>query len=489
MASLLGAGMCADALLVALRLANTFRRIFAEGAFNASFLPRFSRILNNEGREKANVVLVDVFWILLFMTIAFSLVVMIFYPSILLVIVSGFDVLSEKFRLTTGLGRLCFPYLVFISTASLLAGVLNSVGKFALPAITHSLMSLFSILGLLVGYYLELSNGGVVYLLSCLVLLSGVAQLIVLYISVRHHGFRLAFHWRWSRPVRDIMKNMIPGILGAGVWQLNILIDTMVSSHFPTGSITCINLADRLVQFPLGTLGIAFSTVLLPTLAKHMGAEEYDRASAALRESVLTSSFFSLGATALLLALAQETVAVAFQRGLFQQDQVRITAETLVGLTVGLPAFMLTKIFSSLYFANGDTKTPVFFGICSIIVNLIGLVLLVPFNRYMGIAMGTSLSAVANAFLLLYFAPRNVRIKNDKEFKAKILSQLCAAIGVYLLVNRLSGIFWRAEMGSQSVKWLVYMAIALVGAAVFCLITFLGHFLTGRRYRRRFRRF
>jgi putative peptidoglycan lipid II flippase len=473
MASLLGAGMCADALLVALRLANTFRRIFAEGAFNASFLPRFSKILNQDGQEEANVVLADIFWTLLLATSIFSAIVLMFFPSILSIIVSGFDILSAKFQLTVELGRICFPYLILISLSSLFAGVLNSVDRFAMSAAVHSLMSLFTITGLICGYFYDLSQVATVRLLSWVVLLSGGAQLCALYISARNYGFRLALRWSLSQQVKDVMKNMIPGIVGAGVWQLNILVDTIISSHFPTGSITCINLADRLVQFPLGTLGIAFSTALLPTLSKHICLREYDKASEVLRDGILTASFFSLLATSVLLALDRQTVAVAFQRGLFQQEQVRVTADVLVGLSIGLPAFMLTKILSSMYFAVGDTKTPVIFGVCSVVINVICIGLFVPFKKYLGIALGTSLSAMANAFLLLRFSPEHIKIEVNKNFVTKISTQLCAAIIVYFLLDKLSNIFWTPEIGNLEIKWFVYAGFAAAAVAVFVIITFL----------------
>ena len=246
MAFCLGAGIYTDALLVALRLANTFRRIFAEGAFNSSFLPRFSKVLNNEGRDSANVVFSDVFLALTLILSAFCVVVLAFYPSILSVILSGFDVLSEKFRITVVLGRICFPYILLISLASLFTGILNSVEKFALPAALHSLLSLFTMSGMLLGYFLELNQSATVHLVAVFVLFAGLTHSIILFASVKRNGFRIRFRINFlSDKVRDILKNMIPGIIGAGVWQLNLLVDTTISSYLPVGTITCMNLADR----------------------------------------------------------------------------------------------------------------------------------------------------------------------------------------------------------------------------------------------------
>ncbi|GHU17501.1 putative lipid II flippase MurJ [Alphaproteobacteria bacterium] len=534
MAFTLGAGMYTDAILVALRLANTFRRIFAEGAFNASFLPRFSKILarqafsaspsseryarcacevdaasksvnaygtanvtldpstytetassskivpayNAEGSDSTNAcaarTLADVFSALVWATLLFCAVVLIFFPSILSVFVSGFDVLSEKFKLTVVLGRICFPYLILISIASLFGGVLNSINKFALPSAVHSVMSLFTMIALLIGYTCELSSHVTVHLVAVFTLLSGVAQSYILYVSIRKYGFRVSLRLNClTEPVKDIMKNMVPGIIGAGVWQLNVLMDATVSSYLPTGTITCINLADRLNQFPLGTLGIALSTALLPTLSKYIAVKDYDKASAELERGILFAFFLTLFATVMLVALSEPTVAVAFQRGQFQEEHVKITASTLIGFAVGLPAFVLTKIFSALYFACGDTKSPVIFGACSVFINAILIVLLVPIWKYLGLALCTSIAALSNAIMLICFSSRHMKIKLSPSFFIKISSQFFAALVTYFVLRYISNAFWTPEIGNHAIKWLIYLGFSLAAAITFFSTTVL----------------
>ncbi|MDR2794525.1 MAG: murein biosynthesis integral membrane protein MurJ [Holosporaceae bacterium] len=489
MVFVLEVGMCTDALLVALRLANTFRRIFAEGAFNASFLPRFSKILHNRSKATAETkndsletvtlwspdkVLADVFSALTWTTIIFCLGVLIFFPSVLRIFVSGFDTFGEKFRLTLLLGRISFPYLIFISIASLFGGVLNCLNKFALPSAAHSIMSLCSMTALLVGYFCELPSLITVKLVAVFVLFSGLMQSYILYISIRKYGFRISLRLRcWSEPVLDIMKNMVPGIIAVGVWQLNILVDTTVASYLPTGTITYVSLADRLNQFPLGTLGVALSTALLPTLSKYIEKKNYDRANIELERGIFFALFLTFLATVILIALDKPTVVVAFQRGLFQQEQVKITADALVGFAIGLPAFVLTKIFSSLYFATGDTKTPVIFGACSVAINIIFLVILVPFKKYFGLALCTSISAFVNALLLMAFAQKNMQIRLSKAFLAKISSQLCAAVVAYEGAVYLGEIFLSLELGNQLVKCLIYSSFIGATSIIFFITTVL----------------
>lgn len=467
----LGAGIYTDALLVALRLANTFRRIFAEGAFNSSFLPRFSKVLNNEGQENANIVLADVFLALTIIISIFCAIVLAFFPSVLRIILSGFDVLSEKFQLTVTLGRICFPYLLFISLASLFAGVLNTVNRFALPSAVHSLLSLFTMTAMLIGYFFDLSHFVTVHIVSVFVLLSGITQSLVLFSAVRRCGFHIKLRLNfWSDKVKDILKNMIPGIIGAGVWQLNLLVDTTISSYLPTGTITCINLADRLNQFPLGTLGIALSTALLPVLSKHIASKDFHSASKELEKGLVFAFLFTLFATTLFIALSEPTVAVAFQRGLFEEEQVKITADAVVGFAIGLPAYVLTKVFSSVYFACGDTKSPVIFGGVSVILNALFLVTFVPFLKYFGLALCTSLSAVSNAIMLIIFCNKNIIPELNRCFFANIFAQICGSFSMYFALNELKYIFWTPEMGTSIMKWLTY--------GLFLIIAFITFFCT-----------
>ena len=478
----LGAGMFTDSLFIALKLSNTFRRIFAEGAFNASFLPRFSKIYHNEGQEKANNMLSDVFSFLLITLIIFCAVVLLCFPSILQLLVSGFDVLSQKFGLTVTLGRICFPYLIFVFFISLLGGVLNTAGKFALPAIIHSLLNIFIIAALLISHYLGLSHYYAVHIVAVFVILAGITQSFILYTNIKKYSFdiSLKIHY-WTEQVKDVVKNMIPGIIGAGVWQLNLLFDMTISSYLPTGTFTCINLADRINQFPLGTLGVALSTALLPTLSKLISQNKFEEAARETERCILFSCFLVFFACSALIALSYPSVAVAFQRGLFTAEHVRITASALVGFAIGLPAYIMTKIYSSSYFAAGDTITPVILGIVSVLINIICLILLVPFWKYFGLALCTSISAFSNALMLIIFSDKRIKININKTFVGKILSQLVAAIVIYNMLTELSDKYWTIELGENWIKWFVYCAFVIAAIIVYFAVAIIILKLTGQK--------
>jgi len=342
-------------------------------------------------------------------------------------------------------------------------------------------LSLFTMAALLLSYFLDLSHFIMVHVVAVFVLLSGITQSYILFLSIKRNGFSVSFRLKcWTDRVHDIMKNMIPGIIGTGVWQINMLIHMTIASYLPTGTITCINLADRLNQFPLGTLGIALSTALLPLLSKRIGAKKYEEAVKELERSLIFAFFLTFFATIVMIALDVPTVAVSYQRGLFEEDQVIVTAKMLVGLTIGLPAYMLTKVFSAVYFASGDTKSPVIFGAFSVILNVIFLVILVPFFKYFGMGLCTSLSAISNAVMLIYFSNRKIPIKFSKKFTCNIFAQVCASIVTYFCLTKLSDTLWTPEIGAQAVKWLIYISFIFISTLVFFITTALFLKLLGQ---------
>ena len=470
----LSAGMFTDALFVALKLASTFRRIFAEGAFNASFLPRFAKVYHNNGKDEANKMLSDVFSFLLMVLVIFAAIVLLYFPQVLSVLVSGFDVASEKFGLTVSLGRICFPYLIFISIVSLFAGTLNTVEKFALPMGIHAFLNIFIISAFFIAHCFDASNYYMVHAVAISVILCGITQCLVLYANMRKYSLEISFHFNcWTAKVKDVTKNMIPGIISAGVWQLNLLVDMSISSYLPSGTITCVNLADRINQFPLGTLGVALSTALLPPLSKLISSNKLEDAGEEMKRGILFACFVTFFASAVLIALSYPSVAVAFQRGLFSAEHVRITSSALVGFAIGIPAYIMTKIYSSLYFAFGDTKTPVIFGIISVLVNVICLILIVPFGKYFGLALCTSISAIVNASLLIYFSRKKIQISFEKNFFCKILAQIIAGVATYKILAEISAIYWTVELGDQAIKWLIYLGYVALAIASYSVIAIL----------------
>lgn len=478
----LGAGVYADAFFVALKLANTLRRVFAEGAFAASFLPRFSKILVRDGKEKANGTLANVFTVMLGIIGVFSLIMLVFFPEVLSVLVSGFDESSYKFALTVKLGRICFPYLLLVSITSLFAGVLNTVDRFAWASGVHCILSVFIICGIIASYWLGSSHEQIVFVASICVVLAGILQVAILYINVMQHGFRVWISGSCLSPeVKDILKHMLPGIFAAGIWQFNLVIDMTVCSYFPSGTITCINLADRLNQFPLGTLGVALGTALLPILSKAIAVEDFKAVNREMHKGLLFSMFMTLYATVLLAAISVPCVATAFQRGAFGGEQVIITAAAVEGFAIGLPFYVLAKVFSTLFFAAGDTKRPVFIGVASVLVNIVCLIVLPPFLKYFGLALCSAIAAMVNAVLLICIAMRRFSLQFSTEFYCKFLCQCIAAVITFFILKLQAYYIWDNSYGTSHIKWIVVAYLFVSGALIFFAITTVGLLFTKQK--------
>lgn len=470
----LGISSALDCFFIAVRLANTCRKIFAEGAFNASFLPRFSSVLENKDLNEANVLLSKIFSLMLVAITVFSLVIIAIYPQVISVLASGFKNDPLKFERTVDLGRLMFPFLLFVSITALFCGVSNAVKKFALPACIFSLVNVFSIVTVTACFICGAGIEETIFWLSISVVLSGVAQVIIMWWYVLAHGFKIRFTTDFLSPdVNVILKNMIPGLIGAGVWQINMLIDMQICSYLPTGTISCFNFADKLNQFPLAMIGTAIGTAMLPTLSSAFSKKNFKLANEEFERGILFAMLFALPACVCLFSLAQPAVSLAYERIKFSSEHVIMTAMALQGFVIGLPANVLAKIFSSVFFANGDTKTPVQCAALSVALNIIFLILLVPFGRIFCVPLSTALAAFVNALSLAFLLFTRCQLSISKEFYKKLSIQLTASILLFCELQIACKHIWDPIYGSSYLKWkygLLLGFIAIISYGVLLII-------------------
>lgn len=477
MSAIIGTGMFMDCFLVALRLANTCRKIFAEGAFNASFIPRFIGVLEKDNKDSANILLSKVFSLMLVSTSILAVIAVVFYPSIIGVMAPGFVHNHVKFELTNHLGRITFPFIIFISLTALFCGVANAVKKFAVPTIIYSTLNICSIITMIYGWYFDKSTEQIINMLAFSVLTSGAIQILIMWIYLTMHGFRIRFTvYMFSNEVNDILKNMVPGLVSAGVWQINLLIDVYICSHLPTGTISCLNLADKLNQCPLAILGTAIGTAMLPILSKAVAEHDQKSFNNELQGGLLFVSLLMFPALVVLFTLSDAAVATAFQRGVFGGEYVGITAQALRAFSLGLPAYILTKALSSVFFSYKDTIKPTIYAICSVISNIGFIIILVPFGKHYSVALSTSLSAYVNAMLLLIFAIKLYNVRFSLEFLKKILVQLLAFIITFCVMYFFGKNTWRTEYGNSLFKW-VY-SFTSIGIAILLYWVLIYAFLT-----------
>lgn len=393
-----GAGVGTDAFFVAFKIPNFMRRLFAEGAFSQAFVPVLSEYKENQSTEAlkeliektAGTLATVLFFITLIGVIAAPLLIYIFAP--------GFDADGSRHDLAVDMLRLTFPYLFFISLTAMAGGVLNTYGKFAIPAITPVFLNLSFLAAI---FCLSPLLDEPIMALAWGVLLAGIVQLAFQFPYLNKLGLmpRLKFD-RNHVGVKKIMNLMLPALFGVSVTQINLLVDTLLASFLVTGSVSWLYFSDRLVEFPLGIFGIALATVVLPKLSKIYAANKPEEFSASLDSGLRLVVLLGLPAAAALFFLAQPMLATLFQYDAFTTYDVDMASLSLMAYAIGLPAFILVKVLVPGFTSRQDMKTPVRIGVIAVGANIIMSVSLVFFFQHAGLALATSLAAFINAGLL-----------------------------------------------------------------------------------------
>src|SRR5579883_2240676 len=406
LSALLGSGPIADAFFVAFKLPNLFRRLFAEGAFSAAFVPLFAKELQGEGRDAALAFARQAHACLLMILVPFSLVMMLAMPAVIWVMAPGFTDDTSIFDKAVTFGRITFPYLVFISLASLYGGVLNSIDRFAEVAFTPVLLNI-TLIGCVLGLSPMLPDSG--YAAAIGVALAGFLPWLWLLFSCWRDGLAMKLvRPRYTDDVRRLVKLATPVAIGGGAQQVSTLLEVVWASLLPAGSISALYYADRITQLPLGVIGIAIGTALLPLLSRQLRAGETDAAMANQNRAIEFGLLFSLPSTAALWILAEPLIRVLFEHGKFGPADTLRSAGALGAYAVGLPAFMLIKALTSGFFARHDTRTP------------------------LGIALAQSIAGWVNALLLAVVLLGRGHWLPDARLKSRAWRMVLATAGMTL---------------------------------------------------------
>jgi putative peptidoglycan lipid II flippase len=425
-ASRLGAGPVADAFFVALKLPNLFRRLFGEGAFNAAFVPAFAGTLAVQGPKVAQQLAERMAAL---MTLWLSLLVVIgiiIMPQLMQVLAPGFTDEPAKFALAIELTRITFPYLLLICLTALVSGVLNGLGRFAAAAAAPIFFNLLSMAALLV---LTPYVATPAHALAWGVLASGAVQLGLVLWACARAGMALKI----LRPpaltpeVRQVLRRMGPGIIGAGVTQLNLAVDVIIASFLPAGAVSYLYYADRVGQLPLGVIGAAIGTAMLPLLSRQVRSGERLSAHRTMNRAAEMSLLLCLPAAVGQAMLAWPIIAVLFQRGAFGATEAGATSAALAAYAIGLPAYVLVKIFAPGFFARGDTATPVKIGIAAVALNLLLNLILTQWLSHVGVALATALAAWFNALALGGMLWRRGQFMPDRRLRRRVPRLMAAA--------------------------------------------------------------
>ena len=467
-AAILGTGPVADAFFVAQRLPNLFRSLFAEGAFSAAFVPLFAGTLAEHGKEAARIFAEDALAVLLAALLGFVLAGEIFMPAVMGVIAPGFGGNPEKFGLAVELARITFPYLLFIALVALQGGVLNSVDRFAAVAATPVLLNLFLIAALLLMDRFGWRDGRA---LAWAVTAAGLAQFLWLLSSCARAGLALRLPIpRLTPGVKHTLAVMAPGTLGAGVTQLNLLISTALASLLPSGSVSYLYYADRLNQLPLGVVGIAVGTAILPPLSRQLRLGQAADAVATQNRGLELALLLTLPAAVALALLAGPILSVLFQRGAFGVTDTAATAAALAAYAVGLPAFVLVKVLAPAFFARHDTATPVKVAIAAMMANLCLTLLLMQFLAHVGIALATTAAGWINALTLLVLLMRRRHFHLDHRARRNLPRIGMAALGMGVILVLLRIGLAPALSGAPLARLGALTALVGAGLASFALL-------------------
>jgi putative peptidoglycan lipid II flippase len=427
-AAILGVGPVADAFFVALKLPNLFRRLFGEGAFNAAFVPEFAGLLATHGPATARRFAQEAFGVMTFWLLFVTILGEIAMPGVIHVMAPGFSANPEKFALAVTLTRITFPYLILICLAALVAGILNGMERYTAAAASYVLFNIVSIACML---WLTPYTPTAGHALSWGITLSGVGQLGLLIWAARRAGMGLGVpRPRMTPRVRLLLRRMAPGLVGAGVTQLNLAVDVIIASLLPAGTVSLLYYADRVQQLPLGVIGTAVGTALLPLLSRQVRGGEAEAAIGTLNRAIEYTLVLTLPAALALVVSANPIMAALFGRGAFDAESARLSGQALAAYGLGLPAFVLVKVLAPGFFARGDTATPVKIGMAAVALNLVLNVVLMGPLRHIGPAMATSIAAIFNAIALASVLRRRGHFRADAQLNRRVGRMTIAALAM-----------------------------------------------------------
>ena len=440
LASSFGAGLAFDAFVVAFRIPNLLRRLFAEGAFSQAFVPVLGEYRGRKGDEATRALAGKVLTALSAGLFVVTAIGMIAAPAVVYLSASGFAADPEKFALTSTMVRICFPYILFISLVSFAAGVLNTWGAFKTPAFTPVLLNLCFIgFALWVAPHLERP----VLALAWAVFLGGLVQLLFQIPFLAR--IRMLPRLTWDpqdEGVRRILKLMAPAALGVSVAQVSLLINTQIASWLGDGPVSWIYYADRLMEFPSALLGVALGTVLLPSLVRHHAAEDPVAYSRLLDWGLRTTLLLAAPAAVGLGMLAVPLIATLFWHGEFTRVDVLMTRNALIGYAVGLLGIILVKVLAPGFYAKQNIRTPVKVAIVTLVVTQLLNALLVPWLRHAGLTLAISLGACFNAGWLWWLMRRSGTYRPEPGWGAFLIK---LAVALYVM----GGALWYS-MGRES---------------------------------------
>ncbi|ATQ44827.1 murein biosynthesis integral membrane protein MurJ [Caulobacter mirabilis] len=467
----------ADAFNTAQSFPNLFRRIFAEGAFTAAFVPAYSKVLAKEGQDAADNLATDALATLAAATLVLTVVAQLAMPWLMLAINPGFGYATEKYKLAVVLTQISMPYLPCMAIVALLSGVLNAKGRFALSAAAPTILNA----GILIAVIVPRDAVGSAYAATWGIFGAGIAQAALLWWGVRKAGAKIRPTVpRLTPEIKALIATAIPGAIAASVTQINIFVSGIIASQV-NGARTWLSVADRFYQLPLGLVGVAIGVALLPALSRAIGLDDKEDAQKTTDQAIVFAMALTLPAAAALLAIPHYLIDGLFQRGEFTAYDATETAKALFHYGWGTPAFVLARVLSPVFFARSDTKAPMRFAIVSMTINIVLGVALFQVIGFEGIAAATAFASWVNVGQMAWTLHRRGDYSPSKAAWGKLVRVLIASLLLGLL---LFGAQWLRPMleaplagfrfAGLGPKEITILAVCLVGAALYPALLFLS---------------
>jgi len=472
MAAVLGAGPMADAFFIAFRLPNHFRAILAEGAFNAAFVPAYARTLEQSGLSAARLFADRIAAALLVINIVLLALALLYTPWVVSLLAPGLDQDPVRYDLAVTLTRITFPSLLLVSMQTMISGELNANGRFAAAAGAPILLNISMVIALSLAYWFP--NAG--YAAAWGVLAAGVAQVLLVGFDAELHGFGLRFRApRLDDRTRKFLGALGPAIIGAGGVQLALFADTVIASFLPTGALSALYYADRINQLPIGVVGIAVGTVLLPEMSRRLASGDTRGAALAQARGIQLALLMTVPCVAAAITIPDLIMRALFARGAFTAADAAAAGATLSAYAVGLLPFVMMRSFTAPFYARGDTLTPVKAALIAAAVNIALKVVLMGPLAQVGLAFATSVGAWINLSLLTIFARRRGFAVSGAGLRPVIRLLLAGTVlaGAIVLGNRflpeaLAGLPYFREETALAI--LIVVGAVVYAAAVLLLL-------------------
>jgi putative peptidoglycan lipid II flippase len=462
LAAVLGAGPVADAFFVALRLPNHFRAIFAEGAFNAAFVPAYARIREQGGADKARLFADQVFTMLFATQIVLLAIALAFMPQVVSLLAPGFNADPERYALAVEFTRITFPYLLLITLVTLYGGILNAIQRFAAAAAAPILLNLSLIVALALAVFFPTAGHAAAWG----VLAAGILEFLLLLGDAGRAEVLASFRRpRLDEDIRKFFRALGPATVGSAGVQLALFADTVIASFLAAGAVSALYYADRLNQLPIGVIGIAVGTVLLPEMAKRLAVGDDAGARHAQNRAIEFTMLLSIPCLVAFLIIPELIMRALFMRGAFRATDATAAAATLAAYALGLFPFVLIRCMTAPFFARGDTATPVKASLTAAAINVVFKILLMGPLAQVGLALATAIGAWVNLGLITWLAWRRDLIGWDERLRHSLVRLALGGGILAMLLIAAAGPVARWAAGLPTLRDETALGVLAIGAA------------------------